>query len=121
MDARSFAQWTLRAGVALLAIVAGFYLSPWLGGGSLVLAALFWLAVIVGVLYAGEGMPWIDHIDSVSNLLRFYAPPLTADEKEQLRQRAEEREQLLRWQDAQQDKAIAQEQKMRRFFDEPPP
>jgi hypothetical protein len=90
MDARAFVQWTFRAAVALFAIAAGLYLSPWLGAGSLVLAALTWLAVLIGVLYAGEGMPWIDRIDSISRVLRFYAPPRTADEKERIRQRAEE-------------------------------
>ncbi len=120
MDARVFAQWILRAAVALLAIVAGFYLSPWLGGGSLILAALFWLAVLVGLLYAGEGIPWIDRIDSVSNLLRSYAPPLTSGEKEELRQRAQEREQLNIWEDDQQNQRIAREQKERSFFTSPP-
>jgi len=121
MDARVFAQWTLRAGLALFAIVAGLYLSPWLGGGSLILAGLFWLAVIAGVLYAGEGMPWIDSIDSVSRILRFYAPPLTGDEKQQLEQRAREREQVLLWEDDQQNQRIAREQGERNFFNSPPP
>jgi Cdc6-like AAA superfamily ATPase len=119
MDARVFAQWTLRAGLALFAIVAGFYLSPWLGGGSLILAGLFWLAVIIGLLYAGEGLPWIDRIDSVSGILRSYAPPFTFEEKEQLSQRAREREQLLFWEDEQQNQLTAREQAERNFFSTP--
>lgn len=118
MDARTFAQWTFRAFLALFAIVAGYYLSPWLGAASFPLAVLFWLAVMIGVLYAGEALPWIDRIESVGGLLRAYAPPLTADEKERIRQRAEQRELLLRWQDDEETKKIAQEQKVRRFFDD---
>jgi len=116
MDARAFVQWTFRAGVALLAIVAGFYLSPWLGGASLPLAVLFWLAILIGVLYTAEALPWIDRIESISRLLRVYAPPLPDDEKERLRQRAEQQEQDLLWQDAKQAQDVAEAQRQRQFF-----
>jgi hypothetical protein len=117
IDATSFVQWTVRAGLALFAIVAGFYISPWLGGASFVLAVLFWLAVLLGVLYAAEVMPWIDRIEFLSRPFRFYATPFTSDEKQRLRQLAQQREEILRWQDAKEDEATAREQKMRRFFD----
>ena len=93
-DAKTVVQWTVLALLALFAIVAGLYVSPWLGRASLPLAALFWVLVIIGIFYAGEGMPWIDRFDSISNLLRIYAPPLSDDEKQEIARLAEERKQL---------------------------
>jgi hypothetical protein len=95
MDARVLLQRALLAVVALFAIAAGLYVSPWLGGASFVLAAIFWVVVIIGLFYAKEAMPWIDRFDSISSLLRRYAPPLSDEEKRQIELRTEEQEQSI--------------------------
>ncbi|MGH8013632.1 MAG: AAA family ATPase [Candidatus Binataceae bacterium] len=120
MDARAFVQWTVRLAVALLVIAAGLYLSPWLGAASLPLALLFGLTVLVGILYAGEALPWIDRLDSVGRFLRAYAPPLTPAEKQQLRQREAAKQERLLWEQARYDEAVAQAQKAGQFFSPPP-
>jgi SpoVK/Ycf46/Vps4 family AAA+-type ATPase len=119
MDARVFLQRALLAVVALFAIAAGLYLSPWLGGSSFVLAAIFWVAVIIGLLYAAEAMPWIERIDSIDNLLRSYAPPLSDDEKQQIARLAEERRQFNIWEDARQTQQMDLAKSEMQFFQKP--
>jgi stage V sporulation protein K len=95
MDAATYLRWTVQAIVMVFAIALGLYLSPWLGSSSFVLALLCWIAVIIGLLYAAERMPWIDRFDSISNLLRSFAPPLSDEEKRDSTQRAKQREQSI--------------------------
>jgi hypothetical protein len=120
MDATVFMQRALLAVVALFAIAAGLYVSPWLGGASFVLAAIFWVAVIIGLFYAKGAMPWIERIDSISALLRRYAPPLTDDEKQDIARLAEEREQFNIWEDTKQTEAMTRARDDLTFFGKSP-
>jgi stage V sporulation protein K len=120
MDARVFLQRALLAVVALFAIAAGLYISPWLGGASFALAAIFWVAVIIGLLYAGEAMPWIERFDSISALLRLYAPPLTDEEKQENARLAKEREQFNIWEDTRQTEIMNRARDDMTFFGKPP-
>ena len=119
MDAWVFLQRALLGVVALFAIAAGLYLSPWLGGASFVLAAIFWVVVIIGLFYAKEAMPWIDRFDSISRLLRSYAPPLSDEEKQQIELHREEREQSIWDRLDKRNKEMALAQRAMQFFQNP--
>jgi stage V sporulation protein K len=116
MDAATYLQRAVQAIVVLLAIALGIYISPWLGSSSFILALLCWIVVIIGIFYAAERMPWTDRFDSISKVLRAFAPPLSAEEKRAATQRAELRKQSL-WNKLKiQKERIAEEQKKRRFL-----
>jgi stage V sporulation protein K len=78
------------------------------------------VAVIIGLLYAAEAMPWIERIDSIDNLLRSYAPPLTDEEKQEIARLAKEREQFNIWEDARQSEIMAKARDDMTFFGKPP-
>jgi hypothetical protein len=72
---------------AAFVIVLGLTLSRSLGRASFFLAVFGWAGVLIGILYTGEALPWVDRLGFLRRLIRSYAPPQTEEERRQIRQR----------------------------------
>jgi hypothetical protein len=92
MDPKLVLQRILFAAAAIFVIAAGICISPLLKGSSLYLAVIAWLLVLIGYLHAAEVIPWLNRFEGVSQLLHAYAPPLSEEEKSQIKLRRIARE-----------------------------
>ncbi len=62
----------------IFAVLVARWLASWLGGTSLLLAIVCWLAVIVGLMHAGGRLPWLNSQPWAVDALNIYAPRVRA-------------------------------------------
>jgi hypothetical protein len=64
----------LRLAGMFLAFMAVSWLTPWLGGISVLVALLLWCAVGIGLVHASGRLAWVDRYPWVARILEGFAP-----------------------------------------------
>jgi hypothetical protein len=68
----------IRVAVGVVAILILIWLARWLGGATILLAAVTWAAALIGVLRASGRLPWADRYPALARMLAAYSPRVGA-------------------------------------------
>ncbi len=63
-----------RIGLAVIGVIGIIWLSQWLGGLSIVLAAGCWGLTLAGVLYASDRLPMVERLPAARRMFEQFAP-----------------------------------------------